>query len=100
MAIPFCDVAERLLGIKDDGRITADEWMLYPIAVIGLPLAALPGWAMAVFFVVVRAVDILKPWPCRSLQAIPGGRGIVVDDFFANLYSLAINWAIYLFLFT
>ena len=100
LAIPFCDVAEKALGIKDDGRITADEWMLYPIAVIGLPLAALPGWAMAVFFVVVRAVDILKPWPCRSLQAIPGGRGIVVDDFFANLYSLAINWAIYLFLFT
>ena len=100
LAVPFCDIAEKTLGIKDDGRITADEWMLYPIAVIGLPLAALPGWAMAVFFVVVRAVDILKPWPCRSLQAIPGGRGIVVDDFFANLYSLAINWAIYLFLFT
>ena len=99
LAIPFCDVAERLLGIKDDGRITADEWMLFPIAVIGLPLAALPWWAMAVFFVVVRAVDILKPWPCRSLQSIPGGRGIVIDDFVANLYSLAINWALYLLFF-
>ena len=42
LAIPFCDVAEKALGIKDDGRITADEWMLYPIALVGIPLAALP----------------------------------------------------------
>lgn len=97
LAIPFCDVAEKILGIKDDGRITADEWMLYPIALIGIPVAELPLWMMAVFFCVIRAVDILKPWPCRGLQAIPGGRGIVIDDFFANLYSLGINWLIYLF---
>ena len=97
LAIPFCGVAERILGIKDDGRITADEWMLYPIALIGIPLAELPWWSMLVFFAVIRAVDILKPWPCRGLQAIPGGRGIVIDDFFANLYSLAINWAIVYF---
>ena len=99
LAIPFCDVAERLLGIKDDGRITADEWMLYPIAFVGLPIASLPWWSMLVFFCVVRFVDIVKPWPCRGLQAIPGGRGIVIDDFFANLYSLAVNWAIYLTVF-
>lgn len=94
LAIPICDVAEKMLGIKDDGRITADEWLLYPIGVAGIPLFELPWWSMLVFFVVIRAVDILKPWPCRGLQSIPGGRGIVVDDFFANLYSLAINWAI------
>ena len=99
LAIPFCDVAEKALGIKDDGRITADEWMLYPIALVGIPLAALPWWSMIVFFCVIRAVDIIKPWPCRGLQSIPGGRGIVIDDFFANLYSLAINWAVVLLLF-
>ena len=99
LAIPFCDVAEQVLGVKDDGRIVADEWMLYPLAVIGLPLASLPWWSILVFFCVVRAVDILKPWPARGLQAIPGGRGIVIDDFVANLYSLAINWTIYLTVF-
>ena len=99
LAIPFCDVAEKALGVKDDGRITADEWMLYPIAFVGIPLASLPWWSMLVFFGVVRAVDILKPWPCRGLQAIPGGRGIVIDDFVANLYSLALNWAIVLAVF-
>ena len=98
-AISFCGSAERMLGIKDDGRITADEWMLYPIALVGIPLAALPWWSMIVFFCVVRAIDIIKPWPARNLQSIPGGRGIVIDDFFANLYSLAVNWMIYLIVF-
>ena len=91
LAIPVCDVAERAFGIKDDGRIAADEWMLFPIALVGIPLGELPWWSMVVFFLIVRAVDILKPWPCRGLQRLPGGRGVVVDDFVANLYSLGLN---------
>ena len=98
LAIPFCEVAEKALGIKDDGRITADEWMLYPMALVGIPLADLPWWSMLVFFAVVRVIDIVKPWPARQLQYIPGGRGIVIDDFIANLYSLAINWLIVILL--
>ena len=98
-AIPFCTVAERMLGVTDDGRIVADEWMLYPIAFVGIPLLELPWWTMIFFFCIVRAVDIIKPWPCRGLQSIPGGRGIVVDDFVANLYSLAINWIVYILFF-
>ena len=92
-AIPVCGAAERALGIKDDGRIAADEWMLFPIAVIGIPLASLPWWSMVVFFCIVRAIDIAKPWPCRAIQSLPGGRGIVADDLVANLYALAVNWA-------
>lgn len=99
LAIPFCESAEKTLGIKDDGRITADEWMLYPLALTGIPLNGLPWWSMIVFFAVIRALDIIKPWPAGKLQSIPGGRGIVIDDFIANLYSLLINWAIVVFFF-
>ena len=99
LAVPFCEIAERILGVHDDGRITADEWMLYPIALIGIPILDLPWTAMAVFFAVIRLVDIVKPPPARQLQAFHGGFGIVIDDFFANLYSLAINWTIYLLFF-
>ena len=89
LAIPFCDVAEKLLGVKDDGRITADEWMLYPIALVGLPLGALPWWSMVVFFVVVRIVDILKPWPVHASESwLPAGWGIMIDDVFAGLWAL------------
>ena len=93
-AIPVCGVAERALGVKDDGRIAADEWMLFPVALVGIPLASLPWWSMLAFFCVVRVVDIVKPWPCRGLQALPGGWGIVMDDLVANVYSLAVNWMI------
>ena len=95
LAIPVCGRAEAILGIRDDGRISADEWMLFPIAVVGLPLLSLPWWAMAVFFGVVRLIDIIKPPPAKRLQSLPGGRGIVVDDLVANLYALAVNWIIF-----
>lgn len=96
LAIPICGVAERILGVKDDGRITADEWMLFPIALIGIPIAELPWWMMLSFFAVVRAIDIIKPYPCRKLQNIAGGRGIVIDDFIANIYALIVNWLIFI----
>lgn len=38
LAIPLCDKAEQVLQKKDDGRICADEWMLFPICTLGLPL--------------------------------------------------------------
>ena len=95
LAIPICGRAEAVLGIRDDGRISADEWMLLPIAVIGLPVLDLPWWSMAVFFAVIRLVDIIKPPPAKRLQSLPGGLGIVVDDLVANLYALALNWIVF-----
>ena len=95
-AVPICGRAEKILGVRDDGRIAADEWMLFPIAVIGLPILSLPWWEIALFFGVVRAIDIIRPPPAYALQRLPGGRGVVADDFAANIYALALNWAIYL----
>ncbi len=99
LAIPICGRAETLFGIHDDSRISADEWLLYPIALIGIPLTQLPWWSMLLFFAVIRLMDIVKPAPAGRLQAIPGGRGIVIDDFIVNLYSLAVNWLIFILLF-
>ena len=39
--------------------------------------------------------DVIKPPPARRLQDLHGGFGIVIDDFIACLYALAINHAIY-----
>ena len=95
LAVPVCGAAERQLGIRDDGRISADEWMLFPIATVALPLHTLPWWSMAVFFAIVRIFDIIKPPPAKGLQRLPGGRGIVVDDLVANLYALGANWLVF-----
>ena len=94
LAIPICDVAEKLLGVKDDGRIVADETWTFPVCTIGLPLVAAP-WMLGVAFVVNRVCDIIKPPPARQLQDLHGGFGIVIDDFIACLYALAINHGIY-----
>lgn len=92
VAIPICDVAERHFGRKDDGRIVADEYLTFPLCLIGLPLVP---WMLAVAFFTCRACDVLKPFPARRLQALPGGLGIVADDVVANLYSLALNHLVY-----
>lgn len=94
LAIPICDAAENMLGKKDDGRIVADETWTFPVCTIGLPLVSAP-WMLAVAFVVNRVCDIIKPPPARQLQDLHGGFGIVIDDFIACLYALAINHAIY-----
>ena len=91
-AVPFCSLAERHFGKKDDGRIVADEYMTFPICMIGLP--ALP-WVLGMAFVTNRIMDVIKPPPARGLQRLQGGWGIVIDDVFAALYSLALNHALY-----
>ncbi|MBU4286142.1 MAG: phosphatidylglycerophosphatase A [Verrucomicrobia bacterium] len=92
LAIPICDVAEKHFGRKDDGRIVADEFMTFPIGLLGLPLSP---WVLALAFFTNRVFDVLKPFPAKGLQRLPGGLGIVVDDGVAALYSLLVNHAIY-----
>lgn len=92
LAIPICDVAEKHFGRKDDGRIVADEFMTFPIGLLGLPLC--PG-VLALAFFTNRVFDVLKPFPANRLQSLPGGLGIVVDDGVAALYSLLVNHAVW-----
>lgn len=94
LAVPVCTQSERALCKKDDGRITADEWMLYPIATIGLPLIEHP-WLILATFVIVRILDILKLPPARQIQYLPEGWGIVADDFASQLYALLASWGFY-----
>ena len=92
LAIPICDAAEKHFGRKDDGRIVADEFMTFPIGLLGLPLSP---WVLAMAFCTNRVFDVLKPFPANRLQRLPGGLGIVVDDGVAALYSLLVNHAVY-----
>jgi len=38
-------------------------------------------------FLLFRLFDILKPFPCRRLEKLPGGWGIMADDWMAGLYA-------------
>lgn len=45
---------------------------------------------LAAAFLLFRVFDVLKPFPLRRLERLPGGWGIVADDLGAGLYSAAI----------
>jgi phosphatidylglycerophosphatase A len=38
-------------------------------------------------FILFRAFDIWKPWPIRRLEKLPGGWGIMADDWMAGIYA-------------
>ena len=88
IAVPICQGGENYFRKKDDGRICADEYLTFPIVLLGLPATPL---TLFVAFLTHRFFDILKPPPARGLQRIQGGAGIVIDDVFSSLYALAAN---------
>jgi len=40
-----------------------------------------------------RLFDVIKPWPVKQSQGLPGGWGVTVDDFLAGIY-VALLWLI------
>jgi len=98
IAFPLCDMAEEYFRKKDDGRIVADEYLTFPICLLGLPWVG-HLWLLPVAFVVTRLMDIIKPAPARQSQNLRGGLGIAMDDLISTLYALAVNhgiWMLYL----
>ena len=92
---------EEALGVKDPSCVVLDEVAGMAISLLGLhwtlrdgaegwrwAWTAVAGTAMA--FLLFRAFDIVKPPPCRAMQAVKGGRGILLDDVFAGIYACVI----------
>ena len=85
--IPPSTVVARESGIKDPGFVVIDEVAGQMIALIGVPV----HWKYLVAgFILFRSFDIVKPFPLRRLESLPGGTGIMMDDVGAGLYALAL----------
>jgi len=85
VAIWVCSEAEKELG-HDAHPIVADEVIGQSIALVLAP----HHWiAFAAAFVLFRIFDIAKPLGANQAQSLPGGQGIVADDFLAGIYSFA-----------
>lgn len=88
------DCAEARFG-HDPSEVVADEVAGQCLALAALPAGALatPGKAaltLLLAFLAFRVLDIVKPWPARQLQRVPGGWGILLDDIFAGLYAAVV----------
>ena len=111
LAVRASDLVVAETGEKDPGYIVADEWAgmfvaLWPLRLLltdNLHRIGLPGgWRfvalLAIPFLAFRVLDILKPWPCRQIQDLPGGQGVVADDLVAGLYAIPLTLALVPFL--
>lgn len=89
LGIPICSRAAAKLGRKDPGAIVLDEVASMPLAVLFVPPAARTPALLAVAFVLLRIFDIGKPFPCRQLERLPAGLGIMADDWGAAAWTAA-----------
>jgi phosphatidylglycerophosphatase A len=97
-------------GAEDPQHVVIDEvsgmqlTLVLAIVPLGLPTHLLPADEASVFalysalsllnwkylllgFILFRAFDIWKPWPIRRLEKLPGGWGIMADDWMAGVYA-------------
>jgi len=91
VGVPICGIAARGLGLKDPGSVVFDEIAAFSVVFLAVPVNMKTG---AFGFALFRIFDIAKPWPARQLERLPGGWGIMADDFAAAAYAGGILWLI------
>ncbi len=96
-------------GIEDPQFVVIDEVagqhlaLLLPLIPIALPhltahmdlsvftiffALSLVNWKYLLLgFILFRVFDIWKPWPIRRVEKLPGGWGIMADDWMAGIYA-------------
>ena len=75
---------------KDPGRVVVDELIGQLVTLAFLPHGF---WMALCGFFIFRAFDIIKPFPVRHAERLPGGWGIVMDDVLAGVYGNLLLWA-------
>lgn len=106
LSVWLCGAAEKILQQTDPSSVVLDEIAAMPLCFMAwvatdwfrrghLPepesFFTSPNWGFTAFvFVLFRFFDILKPWPVRQSQKLPGGWGVTVDDLLAAVYVNAV----------
>jgi phosphatidylglycerophosphatase A len=84
LSLPVSTSAEKLYGKKDDSHIVIDEFVGMWVSLLFLPHSL---YFLAASFLLFRVFDVIKPFFIRRIQTLPGGWGVVADDFFAGLLT-------------
>ena len=103
-------IASRYAGIKDPQFVVIDEVSGQMIALlIGAGATSfdlthiydmrMPEWSghvswkyLLLGFILFRLFDIWKPFPARQAESLPGGWGIMADDWIAGVYAAIGLW--------
>ena len=106
LSVRLCGAAERILNQTDPGSVVLDEVVAVPVCLAVWVFeflarhGAMPGpmyflqrdtWPLTLaVFAAFRCFDVVKPWPVRQSQGLPGGWGVTLDDLLAALYVNAL----------
>lgn len=91
VTIALTPSVERESG-KDPQVVVTDEVAGYFVT-LALVARPEPAHLVAAFFV-FRLLDIVKPWPGRALERLPGGWGVLLDDVLAGVYGAFVLLAV------
>lgn len=104
------DRAAKHFGQKDPQRVVMDEvsGQIFTLLSVGwilswtsddllngsrLLILAAPDWKYLLLgFILFRVFDIWKPFPVRQAEKLPGGWGIMADDWVAAVYAACGLW--------
>jgi phosphatidylglycerophosphatase A len=83
-SVPVCTLAARHLGgLKDPSAVVLDEAAAMPLVLLVVPASGRTWLVFVLAFGLFRLFDITKPPPCRQLERLPEGLGIMADDWTA-----------------
>ena len=80
----------------DPGSAVWDEFVGMWITCLPIVLLALfaglllPPYWIVLPFILFRVFDVVKPWPCRGLERLHGGLGIMLDDVAAGIWGFLV----------
>ncbi len=82
---------------KDPPQVVIDEVSGQLIAFAGFlgGLAGLNWKSLILGFILFRGFDVLKPFPARRAEWLPGGWGVMADDWVAGAYAAIALWLIH-----
>lgn len=86
-------------GVADASMVTVDEVLGQAITLMGLRhfvrnTECLPPWYYIAFgFLLFRILDIVKPFPARTMDRQPTGWGVMLDDVVAGIYGALVLYA-------
>jgi phosphatidylglycerophosphatase A len=73
--------------------LSGDHPILWSSHPLGLSMVMSPNWKYLLLgFILFRVFDIWKPFPARQAESLPGGLGIMADDWVAGIYAALGLW--------
>lgn len=85
------DRAARFVHTKDPQFVVIDE-VSGQLLTFFMPFTPLNWKTWLLGFILFRIFDIWKPFPARQAESLPGGWGIMADDWVAGVYAAIGLW--------